>query len=258
MKVYRSVILAATRAQAQMSRRNVQDLYPILTIPFSSVLALAVLQNGGREDLAGYALVAAVLMSLGQMAFFTGSEILANERWDHTFELVVASPTRYYVPLLVRVVVLTSIGLVGFFEAWIIARLVFDIVVSVHHPAVLIVTLLLTVAAASATTLITSTLFCFGKTTRTYQGALTGPLYLLAGVLVPVAYLPELVQPLSRGIFLFWSADLLRDSLQPAPIDSLTFRLGAIVSLGLVGGIVGSVLFSRLLTHLRREGTLGL
>jgi ABC-2 type transport system permease protein len=252
------LILAVARAQVQMSSRSIEHLHPILTIPLTSLLSLAVLQNAGREDLAGYALVAAVLMSVGQMAFFVGSEILANERWDQTLELVVASPTQYSLPLLVRVVVLTSVGLVGFFEAWILARLVFGIAVSVYHPAVLLATLLLTVAAASATALITSTLFSFGKTTRTYQTAITGPLYLLAGVLVPVAFLPDIVQPLSRFIFLFWSADLLRDALQPGPVDSLPFRLGAIVSLGLAGGIVGSVLLNRLLTHLRREGTLGL
>jgi ABC-2 type transport system permease protein len=197
-------------------------------------------------------------MSLGQMAFFVASEILANEREGQTFELVVASPTPYYLPLLVRVTVLTSVGIVGFFEAWLLARLVFDVAVTVYHPAVLIATLVLTVAAASATALITSTLFCFGKTTRTYQTAITGPLYLLAGVLVPVTYLPEIVQPASRFIFLFWSADLLRDALQPAPVEDVFMRLGAIVGLGLAGGIVGSVLFSRLLLHLRREGTLGL
>src|SRR5688500_1772328 len=96
-------IISAARTQIRMTRRNVEDLFPILTLPLSSLISIAILQHAGREDLAGYALVAAVLMSVGQMAFFIGSEILANEREGQTFELVVASPTDYFIPLLTRI-----------------------------------------------------------------------------------------------------------------------------------------------------------
>jgi ABC-2 type transport system permease protein len=251
-------VLSAARTQIRMTRRNVEDLFPILTIPLSSIIALAILQNSGREDLAGYALVAAVLMSVGQMAFFIGSEILANEREGQTLELVVASPTDYFIPLLTRIVVLTSVGIVGLIESWVFARLIFQINITIHYPGTLLATLLLTIFAASATSLITSTVYCFGKTTRTYQNAIAGPLYLLGGVLVPVTFLPEFIQPVSRLIFLSWSADLLRDSLRSAPPEGVAFRLGAIFALGIAGGAVGWKLFARLMMHLRREGTLGL
>ncbi|MGE0394371.1 MAG: ABC transporter permease [Vicinamibacterales bacterium] len=250
--------LAAAVAQLRMTRRNIEDLFPILTIPLSSAVALAILQHSGRSDLAGYALVAAVLMSVGQMALFIGSEILANERQGQTLELVVASPTSYYLPLLARIWILTVIGMAGFVEAWAIARWVFGIEVHLHHPWVGLATLLVTSGAAAVTALIASVVFCFGKTTRTYQNALAGPLYLLSGVLVPITFLPEAVQPISRAIFFSWSAGLLRDALQPAPPENVGLRLGAVVALGFAGGAIGAVLFGRLLGHLRREGTLGL
>ena len=252
------LILGAARAQIQMSRRNVEDLFPILTIPLTSVAMLAILQNSGREDLAGYALFASLLMSVGQMSFFVGSEILANEREGQTLELVVASPATYYIPLLTRITILTCAGIVGFLVTWILARLVFGIGITVYHPWLLLATLLLTIFAGAVTSLITSTVFCFGKTTRTYQNAIAGPLYLLGGVLVPVTFLPSFLQPISRLIFFFWSADLLRDSLQPIPPENVAFRLGAIFVLGIVGGAVGGILFGRMLHHRRREGTLGI
>lgn len=252
------LISCATLTQVRMTCRNVEDLFPVLTIPLSVLVALAVLQNAGRSDLAGYALVAVGLMSVGQMAFFVGSEILANEREGQTLELMVVSPASCYVPLLSRIVVLTSIGLVGFVEAWLLARAIFSIHVTIYHPVLLVSTLALTIVSACATAFITSTVFCFGRTTRTYQNAIAGPLYLLAGVLVPVTFLPAYVRPISRGIFLFWSAGLLRDTLNPAPPENVAFRLGVIAALGLIGGLSGAWLFHRLLTHLRREGTLGL
>jgi ABC-2 type transport system permease protein len=252
------LIASTVRAQLQMSRRNIEDLFPILTIPLSSLVALAVVTNSGRSDLAGYALVAAALMSVGQMSFFVGSEILANERQGQTLELIVASPTVYYIPLLTRIVVLTSIGMIGFVEAWLIARLVFGIHITIYHPFLLVGTLVVTILAGSISSLITSTVFCFGKTTRTYQNAVAGPLYLLSGVLVPVTFLPTYLQSISPWIFLYWSADLLRDSLRPAAPQHVALRIGAVVALGIIGGLVGAALFTRLLTHLRREGTLGL
>jgi ABC-2 type transport system permease protein len=252
------LIFSAARAQVQMTRRDVEDLFPILTIPLTAFLSLAILENSGRGDLAGYALTAALLMSVGQMSFFVGSEILANEREGQTLELIVASPTDYYIPLLTRIGILTCVGIIGFFESWILARVLFDAHITIHHPWILVATLILTIFAGTVTSLITSIVFCFGKTTRTYQNAIAGPLYLLGGVLVPVTYLPDFLQPVSRIIFFYWSADLLRESLQPVAPENVALRLAAIFGLGVVGGVIGGVLFGRLLHHLRSEGTLGI
>ncbi len=252
------LLMVVARMQLRMTRRNVEDLFPILTIPLSSAIALAILQSSGRDDLAGYALVAVGLMSIGQMAFFVGSEILATEREGQTLELIVASPTPFYIPLLCRITVLTSLGVVGFAEAWILARVVFGVHVRVPHPTLFATAIMLTVVASACTALITSTVFCFGRTTRTYQNAISGPLYLLAGVLVPVTFLPWFIQPVSRAIYLYWSAGLLREALAESAPEHTAWRLVAIVLLGGAGGGAGAWLSERLLTHLREEGRLGL
>lgn len=252
------LVAAASRMQFRLSRRRIEDFFPLLTLSLSATVAIAVLVNSGREDLVGYALVAAVLMGMGQMSFFVGSEILANERREQILENLIVAPSGYFVPLLSRVTALTVLGSAGFAIAWVVARIVFGVSVRVHHPWVLLMALLATVFAAAATAVGLCALFCFGRTTRTYQNAISGPLYLLSGVLVPVDYLPEVVQPLSRVIFLYWSAGLLRDSLQPAPIIDLPLRFGGVVLPGLVGGLIGFELVRRLLEHLRREGTIGL
>jgi ABC-2 type transport system permease protein len=153
---------------------------------------------------------------------------------------------------------LTSVGLIGFVEAWVMVRLIFGIEVKVFHPAVFEATVFLTLFAATGTMLIAASIFCFARTTRTYQNAISGPLYLIGGVLVPVTYLPHWIQPLSKGVFLYWSANLLRDSLQPASPEQVLIRLAVIAALGTAAIIVGAHLLRRMLDHLRREGTLGL
>ena len=75
---------------------------------------------------------------------------------------------------------------------------------------------------------------------------------------MPVTFLPHWIQPFSRLIFFYWSADLLRDSLQPSSPENVVLRLGAIFVLGIVAGAVGATLLNRMFDHLRQEGTLGL
>jgi len=241
-----------------MTRRNIEDWLPVFSTPLSTVITLAIIMHAGRPDLAGYAIVAVVLMTLSQMGFFVGTEFIANDRHNQMLDLIVASPASYFAVLGTRVFVLTAIGVAGFAESWLIAWLVFDVRVIVHHPAVLVLTLGATVFAVAATTLVFAPLCSFGRTPRTIQNAIGGPLFLLGGVLVPVTYLPGFVQPISRGVFLYWAADLLRDSLTSAAPLNVPGRLFAILVLGLAAGAAGLVLIDKLLTHLRREGTLGL
>lgn len=252
------VMLAALVAQVRMTRRNVEDLMPVLTMPLFALVFMAVFAYSGRRDLAGYALVAPMLMTIGQMGFFVASELITRDRDDQLLELLVAAPSPLFATLWPRIVLLNALGLIGFVEAWVIVRFVFGENIVFHHPWIAALTLGATVFASAGTALVTAALFCFGRSTRTFQNSVTYPLYLLAGVLVPVAFLPEWVQPLSRAIFLYWSAELMRASMEPAAIDYAAWRLGAVVLLGAIAGVVGGALIHRMLTRLRRSGAMGL
>jgi ABC-2 type transport system permease protein len=81
---------------------------------------------------------------------------------------------------------------------------------------------------------------------------------LLAGVIVPISLLPEWVQPFSRIVFLYWSADLLRDAVAAEPVDNVLPRLAALTGLGVAGTLLGAWMVDRMLDHHKREGTLGL
>src|SRR5262245_20520335 len=105
------LIGGAARAQFHMTRHNVEDLMPLLTVPLATIVSMGILQYSGRTDLAGYALVASVLMSVERMATMIASEILANDRGAGTFELVVASPAPYFVVLATRIFLLSGLGL---------------------------------------------------------------------------------------------------------------------------------------------------
>src|SRR6185295_9644233 len=118
------ILLVAARTQLRIARRNIENIYPLLTIPLQSLISLAIIVHSGRPDLARYSLVASLLMTVGQMSFFDASEILAQDRNHQILELAVASPTAYTWPLIARILVLTSMGIGGFAESWLMARFV--------------------------------------------------------------------------------------------------------------------------------------
>jgi ABC-2 type transport system permease protein len=251
-------VRGSIKAQVQMARHETEDLTPLLTMPLFTLILMAIIIHSGRRDLSGYAVIAPMLLTLAQMGIFVASEMITRERGLQTLELLVATPAPFFLIIVPRIVMITTFGLIGFVESWLLARILFDVHVVIEHPDIFVVTVLVTIAAGTGTALISAALICFARSTRTLQAAVAYPLFLISGVLVPVSYLPDWLEPLSRVVFLYWSADLLRDSLQAAPPEDVLLRLGAIALLGFIAGCLGAALINRMLVHLKREGTLGL
>ena len=69
--------------------------------------------------------------------------------------------------------------------------------------------------------------------------------------------MPGWIQPLSKVVFLSWTAQLLRDTLQPRPLADVPFRLGVITWSGLAAFALAFWLVGRVLRRHRDLGTLG-
>ncbi len=200
--------------QVRSTLANIEDLTWIVTEPLLAIVAVAVLIHARRPDLASHALSASFLMTLGQMGFWVGSDVLAAERQRETLELSVITPTPLVLVLFARILLISSVGLLGLLEGWLIIRGLFGLPLTIHHPWLLLATLFATLLAATLSSVLMSALFSLASTQRTLQNAVHGPLYLLGGVLVPVRYLPSFLRPLSPFVFLSWSADLVRGLLR--------------------------------------------
>ena len=251
-------VVGAVRAQFSMSRRNVYDLVPIVMQPAYTLVLMAVFVYAGREDLSAYALVATMLMGVAATAIFIASDLMTREQDFQTFELAIASPAPFPAIILTRMMVITSISLIGIAESWLIIRFVFGVSLAIHHPWVFAATMLLTAFAAAGTALIPAALFSFARSARTYQNSITYPVYIFSGILVPLTVFPDWLAPVSRVIFLYWSGELLRDSMQTATPEGVIGKLGAIAILGVGAALVGGALIARMIHYLKREGRLGI
>ena len=84
------IAAGAARAQLRLKRKDIEDLRPLRTMPFVTLVGVAILVHSARAELASYGLVA--LMTIGQRGLFVASEVIFRERQWQTLELTVAPP----------------------------------------------------------------------------------------------------------------------------------------------------------------------
>jgi ABC-2 type transport system permease protein len=238
-----------------MRSRLPDSIFPLLTTPFFAIVFLTIVRHAGRSDLDGYALLAPVLVALWWISLFEAGHVVAGDRALGTLEGVVAAPVSFPAVVLGRILVVTLAGLVSFGEVLLVA-LPFGATVAVHHPGAFALTLVVTAFAMAGTAVVMSALFVLTRSSVTWGNSLSYPFYVLGGVLVPVAYLPVWIRPLSTGVFLSWSADLLRATLATDPIARLPVRLAMVGALGSAGYGLGALLLECVIRRVRRDGTL--
>jgi ABC-2 type transport system permease protein len=256
MRSSAQAFVAAFRLQLQLMRGNPDYWLVLVTTPFFLVIFLGIVRHAGRDDLTAAVTLAPVLIALWWMALLVAGEVIDSDRWYGTLETVVAAPVGLATLVLGRVAAVTAVSLLSVVEAFLVGRIGFRVHVVVHHPVMFTLALLATALAMVGTSVVMAGLFVLTRTARTFQNSSSYPFYVLGGVLVPVAFLPGWLQPVTKVVFLSWSADLLRDSLRPAPLHHGLLRLGAIVVLGIAGFLLGRHLIERLLRRIRGLGSL--
>lgn len=247
--------LASVRFQGWSIRRNPGDLLMLVTGAFFTVIFVSITLNADRPDLLGHAVLAPILIQLWMTGVTLGGEIIDRERSLGTLEATVAAPANLQTLVLGRIVTITGLGLVPVAEVWLVTWVVFGVVPPLHHPAVFVVGIVATSIAMACTTTIFAALFVLARSAVQFTNAMGYPFYILAGLMVPVAMLPEWLQPLSRAVFLSWSADLLRDALSVEPVADVGLRVAVILALGAAGYVVGRVLLRAVLDRVRALGT---
>ena len=248
----RRAYVTGLKLQFWLIRRQPDDLLSLCTLPFTAVVLLSVVVHAARPDLVTNALLAPALIGLWTFAIAVAGDLIQVENWLGTLELTQAGPTPPHPVLLGRISAVMLLGVLPLGETWLLGWLLFDRAPAVHHPGVFAAAMVLSLFAMAGTALV----FCAGmllsRNGGVYQNFLSFPIYLLSGVMVPVSYLPDFLEPLSWLVFLSWSAELMRDALTAAPIEHAGPRLLAIGGLGVAGLLAGWFLLS-LVLRLRRE-----
>lgn len=252
------LIAASMRLQLRLLRRQPFELFTLVTVPLQAIAFIAVLRHAGRPDLDAYGVVAPGLIALWAMALMISGEVIARERDNQSLESLCAAPGRLHQVLIGRVAVVTALSMLGVVLSWLTGFLVFGTSLRIAAPGVMLIALACTGVAAAATALLFSVIFVNSRSPRIFQNAASFPFYLLGGVILPVAAYPEWLQPLSRLVFLSWSADLMRDASTSAVVSGWWWRCAMLLVLAGCAYASARWMLTVTLRRSRQEGRLGL
>ncbi|USQ80171.1 ABC transporter permease [Ornithinimicrobium faecis] len=250
------VFLAGWQMQLWSMRGNPDWFLTLILAPLQTVVFVTIFQHAGRGDLTSYGVLAPALIALWGLSLQTSGELITRERENGSLEGLLAAPGRFDVVMLGRISAVTSLALLAFVECWLTGWWLTGELLTITHPVVFALTVVVSAVAMTGWAGVMASVFVLARSARTFQNSLSYPFYVLGGVLVPVALLPDWLQPLSRVVFLSWSSDLFRDSLTTDRVEDLVVRVLVIVVLGAVGFALSHHLLHRALRRVRTTGSL--
>ncbi len=242
--------------QLRMMRGTPDWFLALFTTPLLTAVFLTIFQASARQDLTTYAVLAPALMALWTMSLQTAGELISQERENGSLEALLAAPAPFAAVLFGRIGAVTLVSLVAFVEAWLVGWLLTGAPLPVPHPVLFVLTVAATTWSMTGWAGVMACVFVLARSARTFQNSLSYPFFVLGGVLVPVTLLPDWLSWPARAVFLSWSADLLRDSLDAAPVVMAGGRLLIVAALGAAGYVLSHALLTRTLRRVRTTGRL--
>ncbi|WP_315093412.1 ABC transporter permease [uncultured Cellulomonas sp.] len=246
---------AGFRLQLAITRRTPAQFLVLVAAPLFSAIFLSLAIQGGDPAMVVNAVVGPGLIGLWSISLDVAGSMLSEDRYTGRLELIIGSPGSLNLSVLGRIMAVTVVGGLAFLESWLVARVGFGVEVPVLNPGIVGLALVATILATAGTATMLAALFMLSRTVDVYKNAMSYPIYILGGVVVPAALLPGFLGPLSKVVYLSWSADLLRESMSDAQVTEVAARLGAIVGLGAVALVISTILTRTVRERLRRSAT---
>jgi ABC-2 type transport system permease protein len=246
-------MLVYSRTHLQLLFREPNLLAPLAVLPLYCVVFFTVLRHHHHEELATQAAVGAFLMSMWAHAVFVAAEVVDDDRHEGTLEPSMLTPGPYTTALAVRVFSTTALAIPVFAEVLLIARFAFGFPVTLGSVPVTLLTIVLTTVGIAGAALLVSCLMVLIRGARTLQNALTYPIYLLGGLILPASTMPEPLRWIARVFFLSWSADALR-ALTSAGASPPLRSLGVLTMLVAAQVLLGLAALRRVLVAVRAGG----
>ncbi|MFC5186492.1 ABC transporter permease [Actinomadura harenae] len=256
MTSYLRVVWQAFLLQAALARRGPQNMLMLLVTPMQTAGLLSLTLHAHRPDAVANAVIAPGLVGLWVAALDYAGRVVPEDQWAGRFTPMVAAPVPLTLVVAGRVAAVVLVGAVAFAESWLVAAAGFGRVVTVDEPGVFVLAVAATCLASVGTAMLLSGVIALSRARDVLQNSLSYPFYILGGVVFPIAVLPLWVRPLSRLVFLSWSAQLLRDAAH-GTARHWPLSLAVILALGAAALAGGMWLTRRIVDVARRKGTVG-
>ena len=226
-------------------------LYPL----FFATTAFFVFQAGHGPRTLIYAALGAAVMGMWSSVSTSAGSAMQRERWWGTLELLVCAPRHFSLVLFPSTLGLATVGIYNLAATLLWGRFAFGIHVPIAHWLLFCLSVGGTVLAFGGLGLLFAVSFVRFRAAWVLGNFFEYPVWLICGFLVPIAFLPGWVHPISWVLAPTWGMSAIRESaLGGTPVPDLLLCLG----LGTAYVTVGVLVTDRVLRAARQRGSLSL
>ena len=226
-------------------------LYPL----FFATTAFFVFQAGHGPRTLIYAALGAAVMGMWSSVSTSAGSAMQRERWWGTLELLVVAPRHFSLVLFPSTLGLATVGIYNLAATLLWGRFAFGIHVTIVHWLLFCLSVGGTVLAFGGLGLLFAVSFVRFRAAWVLGNFFEYPVWLICGLLVPLALLPAWVRPISWVLAPTWGMNAIRQSaLGGSPVNDLLICLG----LGLAYVAIAVLVTDRVLQDARARGTLSL
>ena len=223
-----------------------------------ATLAFFLFRSGGGT--AGqtllYVALGAGMMGVWSTTLFGCGGAIAWQRWEGTLELLVNAPTRYDFILVGQTFGAVVLGFYGIVATLAWGVLLFGMPIQATYPLILPLSLLAAIVSLGSLGMLIATTFVLYRHANALGNLLEYPIWLIAGLLVPVATLPFWVQPISWLLAPTWGMEAIRGAAIGAEPPILAIAM--CFALAVVYYVAARVTLVFVLAKARRDATLSL
>ncbi len=226
-------------------------IWPII----NATLAYLMYTRGATPQTLLYASLGSAVASIWASTTMAASGAIQRQRWWGTLELQVAAPTHFALILLPTAVATSSVGIYALAVSVTFGKFVLGIPLPLEHPVAFALAIPVAITSIGVLGFALAVLLVRYRTAGSLGNSLEYPVWLVCGLLFPLAVLPAWTQPISWALAPTWGMRAMMDASQ----GGHPWRyMGYCVLLASVYAGIGALFLGRVLDAARRRATLSL
>lgn len=214
-----------------MARSGFDILTAIITPITYASIAFFLYRRGGEAQTLLWVSLGAAFMGLWASTLWGAGNTIQRQRSQQTLEFAIAAPTPFLVSLLGTSLASSTVGLYSLVATLAWGRLLFDVPLELAHPFLFALALPVAVLSLGMLGIVMAATLILYRYAFALANMLEYPIWLAAGLLAPIALLPDWVHPISYALAPTWGAKAVRESVlggSPLPAIGMCLALAAI------------------------------
>lgn len=258
--ITRSAVTQIRQSMARPMMRFVVLFQPAVFVTITYFMFKASNVPGYGE----YIVVGPGLLTLWMTILWSSATDIDRERAMGTLEVLIIAPVPFPITMLGKILGNTMLGVFSLALSYVYAGLLNGSLIPIAHPGLVLLTLILSTWSVIGFSLTLALIFTLYRGANVIANGLSFPVYLVSGLLFPLAMLPVPVRIIGLSMPLGWAKEAMRWAVvgqagtEQLLTGSIWTALAGLTVIGTVYFVGAFLLFRYLLEYrIRRRGDVG-